>query len=85
MPPRSANSQAKGLLGTVSNHQLQITSRGRLIAQETAGTDQLPPVAGGLECVVAIDDRYAAALRFRDAPRAESRSFIKHLEPRHSI
>ena len=75
----------QGLLGTVSNHQLQITSRGRLIAQGTAGTDQLPAGAGGLECVVAIDERYAAALRFRDAPRAESRSFIKHLGPRHQF
>ena len=75
----------QGLLGTVSSHQLQITSRSKLIAQETAGTDQLPPGAGGLECVVAIDHRYAAALRFRDAPRAESRSFIKHLGPRHQF
>lgn len=75
----------QGLLGTVSNHQLQITSRSKLMEQETAGTDQLPPGAGGLECVVAIDNRYAAALRFRDAPRAESRSFIKHLGPRHQF
>jgi len=75
----------QGLLGTVSNHQLQITSRTKLIAQEAAGTDQLPPTAGGLECVVAIDNRYAAALRFRDAPRAESHSFIKHLGPRHQF
>ena len=75
----------QGLLGTVSNHQLQITSRSKLIAQEAAGTDQLPPSAGGLECVVAIDNRYAAALRFRDAPRAESRSFINHLGPRHQF
>ena len=74
-----------GLLGTVSTHQLQITSRSKLIAQTTAGTDHLPPVAGGLECVVAIDHRYAAALRFRDAPRAESRSFISHLGPRHQF
>ncbi len=75
----------QGLLGTVSNHQLQITSRTKLIAQEAAGTDQLPPTAGGLECVVVIDNRYAAALRFRDAPRAESRSFINHLGPRHQF
>jgi P-type E1-E2 ATPase len=33
--------------------------------------------------VVAIDQRYAAALRFRDAPRAESRSFVSHLGPKH--
>ena len=62
----------QGLRGTVSSHQLQITSRSKLMAQKVAGADQLPPVAGGLECVVAIDNRYAAALRFRDAPRARA-------------
>jgi heavy metal translocating P-type ATPase len=73
----------QGLRGTVSGHQLQITSRGKLAAQKLAGADQLPPVADGLECVVAIDQRCAAALRFRDAPRAESRSFVSHLGPKH--
>jgi P-type E1-E2 ATPase len=73
----------QGLRGTVSRHQLQITSRNKLIAQKVAGFDQLPPTAGGLECVVAIDQSYAAALRFRDAPRAESRSFVSHLGPKH--
>ena len=75
----------QGLRGTVSSHQLQITSRSKLMAQKVAGADQLPPVAGGLECVVAIDNRYAAALRFRDAPRAESRSFVTHLRPKHQF
>jgi heavy metal translocating P-type ATPase len=73
----------QGLRGTVSGHQLQITSRNKLIAQKIAGADQIPPLAGGLECVVAIDGCYAAALHFRDAPRAESRSFISHLGPKH--
>jgi heavy metal translocating P-type ATPase len=73
----------RGLRGTVLGRQLQITSRNKLRAQNVTGTDQLPTVAGGLECVVVIDNRYAAALRFRDAPRAESRSFVKHLRPKH--
>ena len=72
-----------GLRGTVAGHQLQITSRNKLIPQNIPGTDQLPPIAGGLECVVVIDDHYAAVLRFRDAPRAESRSFVNHLGPKH--
>ena len=75
----------QGLHGTVSGHHLQITSRNKLIAQNVAGGDQLPPVAGGLECVVVIDQRYAAALRFRDAPRLESRSFVGHLGPKHDF
>ena len=73
----------QGLRGTVSGHQIQITSRNKLIAEKVVGADQIPPLAGGLECVVVIDQHYAADLRFRDAPRAESRSFISHLGPKH--
>ena len=73
----------QGLRGTVDGHQLLITSRGTLVADQIARAGDLPPAAGGLECVVAIDERYAAALRFRDAPRPESRSFVGHLGPRH--
>ncbi|MEZ6058548.1 MAG: heavy metal translocating P-type ATPase [Planctomycetaceae bacterium] len=73
----------RGLVGTVSGHSVQITSRKKLAQQNIAGIDEIPPVAGGLECVVAIDDRYAATLRFRDAPRSDSRSFVNHLAPRH--
>jgi len=73
----------QGLRGTISGHQLQITSRNKLIAEKVSGADQIPPLAGGLECVVVIDQHYAADLRFRDAPRAESRSFISHLGPEH--
>lgn len=73
----------KGLLGKVSGHRVQITSRQKAIAQAMPGIDQLPPTSSGLECIVAIDDRYAAVLRFRDAPRAESQSFVSHLGPKH--
>jgi P-type E1-E2 ATPase len=75
----------QGLRGTVSGHALLVTSRNKLLAQKIAGAEQLPPLAGGLECVVAVDGRYAAALRFRDAPRVESKSFIKHLGPQHQF
>ena len=75
----------QGLRGTVSGRYVQITSRKQLGLQGVAGDDQLPPISGGLECVVAIDQRYAAALRFRDAPRAESRSFVRHLGPKHQF
>jgi heavy metal translocating P-type ATPase len=75
----------RGLRGTVSNRQLQVTSRNKLIEQKIENADQLPPVAGGLECVVVIDQRYAATLRFRDAPRSDSRSFVKHLRPKHQF
>jgi P-type E1-E2 ATPase len=74
-----------GLIGTISGHHVQITSRNKLIAQKVTGSDKIPPMAGGLECVVAVDGKYAAVYRFRDAPRAESRSFIKHLGPQHQF
>jgi P-type E1-E2 ATPase len=35
--------------------------------------------------VVVIDLRYAAVFRFRDAPRAESHSFVNHLGPKHQF
>jgi len=75
----------KGLRGTVSGREVLITSRNKLIAQKPAVADALPPMTEGLECVVAIDGEYAAVLRFHDAPRAESRSFIHHLKPKHHI
>jgi len=75
----------EGLRGMVLGRHVQVTSRSQLTAQKLSGIDQLPPLAGGLECVVAIDDRYAADLRFRDAPRKESRSFVGHLGPKHDF
>src|SRR5260370_10088548 len=45
----------------------------------------LPPVAPGMECILMLDGKYAATFRFRDAPRQESRSFIRHLAPKHKV
>jgi P-type E1-E2 ATPase len=35
--------------------------------------------------VIVIDGKFAATFRFRDAPRAEGRSFIQHLGPKHQF
>jgi heavy metal translocating P-type ATPase len=75
----------QGLRGSVAGREVQITSRGQLIRQGVVRAQDLPPVAGGLESNVAIDGRYAATYRFRDAPRAEGRSFIQHLGPKHQF
>jgi heavy metal translocating P-type ATPase len=72
-----------GLRGEVSGHALRITSRDRLLAEHPEAAGEVPPVAGGLECVVLVDDRYAALLRFRDEPRHDGAEFIRHLGPRH--
>lgn len=73
----------QGLTGVVSGRVVQITSRKQLLSLKTEGGELLPSVTAGLECVVAIDNRYAGTLRFRDAPRIESRSFVRHLAPKH--
>lgn len=75
----------EGMRGTVDGHVVTITSRGALGRKPVAGSDHLPPHAGGLECFVVIDDRYAATYRFRDEPRTEGVSFIKHLMPLHKF
>lgn len=72
-----------GLRGSVAGRDIQITSRKKLLVQFPQLENEIPPFAGGMECVVAIDDRYAATLSFRDEPRAEGSSFIRHLGPKH--
>jgi heavy metal translocating P-type ATPase len=71
----------QGLTGTVDGRKVMITGRGSPAARGLP----LPPVVGGLECVVLLDGNYLATMRFRDAPRKESDSFIRHLHPRHGI
>ncbi|MGD8319998.1 MAG: heavy metal translocating P-type ATPase [Gemmatimonadota bacterium] len=75
----------QGLRGSVAGHRLQITSRGGVEAERPDGIQHLPPPGGGLECAVVLDGRYAATFRFRDAPKAESRTFVDHLRPKHRI
>jgi len=75
----------EGLRGTVNGHRIQITSRGKLVTQKVSGSNHLPAAGGGLECVVVLDDSFASAYRFRDAPRAEGQSFIEHLRPKHQF
>ena len=70
-----------GLHAHIGDSNVLITSRSHL-----AGRFQLPPrEATGLECLVLVNDCYAATLRFDDVPRAESRGFISHLGPKHGF
>jgi heavy metal translocating P-type ATPase len=75
----------EGLRGVIDSRTVQVTSRNKFAAQSPAVAQQLPPLAGGLECVMLIDGRYAATFRFRDEPRAEGKSFVRHLMPRHGF
>ena len=74
-----------GLRGIVRGAAVQVTSRAKALSGHPEREALLPPLEGGLECVILSDDRYAATLRFRDQPRADGVSFIHHLGPKHSF
>jgi heavy metal translocating P-type ATPase len=70
-----------GLRGQVGETNVLVTGR-----SHAAERFVLPPgQATGLECIVAVNDEYAATFRFHDVPRAESRGFVGHLGPRHGF
>ncbi|MDD2725186.1 MAG: heavy metal translocating P-type ATPase [Methylovulum sp.] len=72
-----------GLQGTVNGKRIQVTSRKHFMVDHGDLLAGLPPISGGLECVVLIDGQYAATLQFRDEVRSDSSSFINHLQPNH--
>ena len=72
-----------GLRGTVDGHRVTITGRAR--AQVIDAGTALPERAAGLECVVLVDDTIAGLIRFRDTPRSDAQSFVRHLRPRHGV
>lgn len=71
----------EGLKGIIGKRKIWITDRNKVTNLKLA----LPALASGLECVVFFDDAYAATFRFHDEPRGDSRSFVRHLKPRHSV
>ena len=73
----------EGLKGVVGGRAVAIVSRAWVASHRPGELADLPPAAGGMECVVRVDDRAAALLRFRDTPRREGASFIRHLKPKH--
>jgi heavy metal translocating P-type ATPase len=75
----------EGVIGEVDGKKVQITSRKKILANQPEIESQLPRLSGGLECVVLIDDKYAALLQFRDEVRSDSSSFINHLKPNHAF
>jgi heavy metal translocating P-type ATPase len=75
----------EGLLGTIAGRSIRVTSRKKLQAEQPEARASLPPTAGGLECVILIDGRFAAMYRFRDEPRREGADFISHLAPMHGF
>jgi heavy metal translocating P-type ATPase len=75
----------QGLTARVAGRTLRITSRNKLADAGHAAHDDLPEMVAGLECVILVDDAYAATFQFRDEPRSEGRPFIAHLGPKHGF
>lgn len=71
----------EGLQGIVGGRRVLITGRSKVAARK----ENLPAVASGLECLIFLDGKFAAAFRFRDAPRMDSNLFVRHLKPRHAV
>jgi heavy metal translocating P-type ATPase len=70
-----------GLHGKVGDSIVLVTSRAHAAARF-----ELPPSEPtGLECIVMLNDQYAASLRFHDGPRADSLGFVGHLGPKHGF
>ncbi len=72
----------EGLLGMVAGRRVRITGRGKVDSKQLP---LLPPLASGLECLVLVDNQYAGAFRFHDAPRQDTKPFVHHLNPSHQV
>ncbi len=68
-----------GLVGVVHGRRVEVTSRKHVLARDPGAANRIPRLEGGMECLVVVDGRYAAALHFRDEPREEGEPFIRHL------
>ncbi len=71
-----------GLRGMVAGRRVRITGRGKV---DPKLLSSLPPLASGLECVVFVDEQYAGAFHFHDAPRPDTKPFVHHLNPNHQV
>lgn len=75
----------QGLMGKVGGRLVEVTSRKHVAEDHPELLAQLPGQRGGLECVLLVDQQFAGVYRFRDAPRQEGASFIRHLGPKHKV
>jgi len=78
---RVSESPGQGMKGTANGHEILITGRKKVSADEL----RLPPVEPGLECLIFLDGSFAALFGFEDAPRSDSRVFVTHLSPHHRV
>lgn len=69
----------QGLIGIADGLSVQVTGRKRAKQLNL----EIPAEGAGLECLVIIDGKFAAQIRFRDKPRQDAPDFVKHLGTRH--
>lgn len=74
-----------GLEAQVNGSTILVTHRKEAARRDPDGAQAIPPVAAGLECVVLVDNRYTATIRFRDRPRHDGVPFISHLAGKHAV
>jgi heavy metal translocating P-type ATPase len=83
VPREVSEKPGEGLSGKIDGLRIHITGRSQAVKAGLVSISELPPVESGLECLIMVDGRLAAVLGFHDEPRAESGSFIRHLQPKH--
>ncbi|MBL8238133.1 MAG: cadmium-translocating P-type ATPase [Bryobacterales bacterium] len=69
----------QGLVAVAEGLSVEVTGRKRAESMAL----EIPPEEAGLECVVLIDGKFAALIRFRDKPRHDAPDFVRHLGTRH--
>jgi len=82
IPTEVTERPGEGLRGMIDGRKVEILGRNSPAVQ-SAKNVLLPPVQAGLECVIVIDGRPAALLRFHDEPKPDSSHFVRHLRPSH--
>ncbi len=82
-PSEVSEKPGQGLSGLIEGKEVLITGRNAIVKIDPDSAAQLPEVAAGLECVVAIDGKYAGTIQFRDEPRKDGKLFIQHLGKKH--
>ncbi len=82
-PSEVSEKPGQGLSGRIEGSDVLITGRNAIMEIDPESGAQLPEVAAGLECVVAIDGKYAGTIQFRDEPRKDGKLFIQHLGKKH--
>ncbi len=75
----------QGLRGLIDGREVVVTSRKQLLLQSPMSASQLPERKPGMECVVLVNNHYAATIQFRDQPRRDGLPFVQHLGPHHGI